>query len=710
MVAHEAPRSPPPGDQVETHTTRDLPPQPIPSKRGSSASDLSKEMATAFKSSADDLDIQNDQSIADEATVRYRPIIVSNRSFSDSKEPMRSSPDSIKQRKEHSETVETGRRRGNTPTREAPPTTEPDLIATALRPAAAGLVQVIDTKKANRTAIPVGKKTPRSARYETFRSPSKPRHPRLQHERHSAEDSDTSSVDMYHKAAEELARDQKTAGQLAKLARFSYGAYTLGSHHEDSDSDNDVWHRSGNFLSPPPPRSVSSSVREQQRPSRGSDDSSHHLDLSDSKQDRSSRRISVHTFGGRGQNGGRTPSPSASSRLSEQPPPPRSPFSALRRPRPTSELLKTTTASTVNESTSGISSELLLAGDNRDSSSSSPRSLNRHSSILSKVVFNKRVSVSTPIAPTNIPPTPASTPISPSFNDMPLLNPYQAQQVHASLPPMNPPPILSESSSSSSLGGLSLAALAQKTKAITSAGFKTSEERRRAKLKSKIRVFGDGGTVLGISEKGVEVVGVRKPEPETEQRRGAYNYMSIPGGPGSSGSSESLGGTVTPTGSTVTGTGGMVFGREITDSTGPEMWTGGRFGARAGIGKGLGQGLVRPFVVPAAGQMENRGKSPARPQQYGQGLGGVGGHTVLSPPPQPPPSRALPNRPGQQARVQENAGARYGNARLGQVMKFSKSEGRGNGGRGGTGGALVDARGNVMFPAPGQLDGVRPVL
>ncbi|KAK4231760.1 hypothetical protein QBC38DRAFT_465496 [Podospora fimiseda] len=284
---------------------------------------------------------------------------------------------------------------------------------------------------------------------------------------------------------------------------------------------------------------------------------------------------------------------------------------------------------------------------------------------------------------------------------------------------MNPPPAPSESSSSTSLSGLSLAALAQKTKAITSAGFKNSDERRRAKLKSKIRVFGDGGTMLGSSEKGVELVGVRKPEPETEQRRVAYNYKPIPGGLGDSGSSETLGGTMTPMGTMGAGTGAVVFGRDIKDSTRSEMWTGGRFGARTGIDKVVGQGqqqqnqgLLRPFVVPTAGQMDSRGKSPARQQQYGQvSSGGVGGQTVLSPPPQPPPSKALPRRPSQQAREQENAGARYGNARLRDVMNYySKGGGSGNGSKGGGGGALVDSRGNVPFPTLCELDGVRPVL
>ncbi|KAK4160932.1 hypothetical protein QBC43DRAFT_108291 [Cladorrhinum sp. PSN259] len=711
MVAQEALLSPQPVEQLERYTMRDLPLRLKSEKRSSSASALSKEMATAFGSSADGLDLQNSKFGVDDTTVSKRSggfdsrtTIASNTSLSDSKESMRSNPGSIKQAKPYPATEG---RYGSAVTWGTSPMMEPEFIPIRLRPETPRLV--IATNKANSAAIAGGKKTPRSARYETVKSSSKPRHPRLQHERNSAEDSDSSSVDLYHKATGELARDQKAAERLVKATHFPYSSDSVGSH-DDTDSDNDSWHRNGNFLSPPPPRSMSSS-RQEQRFSPGSDVSHPNPDCS---RDRP-RQVSVHTFGGGIEP---TPSPPASSRLSEQTSPKPS-SAAAQGPRPTSKLLNTITASTINDSTSGISSELLLGAIKRNSSQQSPR--NRHSSILSKVLFNRRISGTNPPAtPANITPTPAPTPISPSFNDMPLLNLHQAQQVQASLPPMNSP-LLSESSPSTLLGGLSLAFLAQKTKAITSARFKKSEDRRRAKLKSKIRVFGDGGTVLGLSEKGVEVVGVRKPGPETEQRRGAggnvgggYDYLPILGvGSVSSGSSESFGGTITPTG---TGKGGMVFGKEITDSTGPEMRTRGRFGPRAGAGKGQGQqqqqqGLVRPFAVPAAGQMERR-KSPAR-QQYGPGLdSGIGGQVVLSPPPQPPPTKALPHRPGQQTRLQENTGAKVGDAGLGQFMNLStKSEGsglRGNGVRVGGGGALVDARGNVMFPV--EQDGVRPVL
>lgn len=245
--------------------------------------------------------------------------------------------------------------------------------------------------------------------------------------------------------------------------------------------------------------------------------------------------------------------------------------------------------------------------------------------------------------------------------------------------------------------------------------------------------------MLGLSEKGVEVVGiggiggivgtgsvvkVKKLEVEMEQRRGAgaAGYGMPYNNAGSSSSTNNSDLSVSSVGKygmgTGTGlrggegggvTGGMVFGKEITDSTGPEMWTGGRFGARAAAQKQVqrGMGMVRPFEV------QERGKSLGRKYgggtglvQQNIGLGDLGGLSGVSPP-LPPPTRALPRRPIKeqgQSLSAHSAGARYANARLGQVMDgVSKSEGQRTGG-----GGLVDARGNVVLVL--EPDGVRPVL
>ncbi|KAK4461278.1 hypothetical protein QBC42DRAFT_347326 [Cladorrhinum samala] len=777
---------PTPVEQSESYAIRSLQLPPTPGRRLSSSSALSEEINTAFQINEDILYLPSTRFRADEKSTRRGtgnesftliPTTYNSNRTLKGKKTMGSSPGPTEQRKEYPETRGRLRmRRRSSRNRESPPTTEQDFSPSRLRKAVTR--PAVDTLGLYRAASPAERKTPRSARYETARPCNAPRHPRPRHENSSEDENDRSGVGLYHKATGELARDQKAAEEQLLLktsggfhsptpTHFPYSTAGTIEHladgfHEESASDggSDVWDRSSHFLLPPalprPPRSnQSSSPSWPGHPSRRSSHDSQQFfqpvttnTIFAQKIDSRSSQQSTHTFGKRGRRCEGSSSSSSSSSASQS-------RLSTASPAPPA-LISHSTTTTISGRPAPLSGALILTLEFIYSSLPSPSFPGKRnpSFLLSKVLKRISNSHSPPLTPT-FATTPLSTPITTSFStstsistsifDMPIHNPHQVSQVHASLPPMNPHPPSSASAPSESSSGLSLASLAQKTRAT----FRTSEERRRAKLKSKIRVFGDGGTVLGLGEKGVEVVGVggiggiggsgggvttNKLEAEMEQRRRAgaagYGMPFNNAGSSSSTSNSSLSvssvgkygmETRTGTGAGLRGgeggpvTGGMVFGKEITDSTGPDMWTGGRFGARAAAQNQVqqGMGMVRPFDVQESGKSLERkygGGAGSGQQNTGLGdsggLGGLGDLSGLSPPP-PPPARALPRRPIQgqgQSLPAHSAGARYANARLGQVTGgVSKTEGQRAGG-----GLLMDARGNVVLvPEP---DGVRPVL